>query len=56
MSLETAAFFRFYYVAGSNNNELNEKSEFLIKDVKPITYGSKPIILIPLNTFFVFFA
>lgn len=50
MCLETAAFFRFNYVAASNNNELYEKFEFFIKDVNPITYGSKPIILIPLNT------
>ena len=33
MSLETVAFFRFYNVAGSSNCELNEKFEFVIKDV-----------------------
>ena len=37
MSLETAAFFRFYYLAASNNNEIYEKFEFVIKDVNPIT-------------------
>ena len=34
MSLETAAFFRFYYLAASNNNNLYEKFEFVIKDRK----------------------
>ena len=34
MSLETAAFFRFYYLAASNNNKLYEKFEFVIKDRK----------------------
>jgi len=46
MWLETTAFFRFYVVAASNNNELYEKFEFFIKDVNFITCGSKPIILI----------
>ena len=45
MFLETAAFFRFYNVAGSSNYELNEKFEFVVKDFNPIIYGSKPIIL-----------
>ena len=39
MSLETAPFFRFYNIAGSNSNELYEKFEFVIKDVNLITYG-----------------
>ena len=49
MSLETAPFFRFYNIAGSNSNELYEKFEFVIKDVNLITYGWKPIILSPLK-------
>ena len=44
MSLETAAFFRFYYLAASDNNELFEKFDFVIKDVNPITYGSNAFI------------
>ena len=51
MSLETAAFFRSYYLAASNNSELYEKFEFVIKDVNPITYGLKAFISIFLNTF-----
>ena len=41
MSLETAPFFRFYNIAGSNSNKLYEKVEFVIKDVNLITYRIK---------------
>ena len=41
MSLETAPFFRFYNIAGSNSNKLYEKFEFVIKDVNLITYRIK---------------
>ena len=51
MSLGTAAFFRVYNIAGGNNNVLYKKFEFVIKDVNPITCGSKTITLIPLNAF-----
>ena len=51
MSLESAAFFRFYYLAASNNNELYEKFEFVIKGDNPITYRSNAFIPILLNTF-----
>ena len=51
MSLETAAFFRFYYLAASNNNELYGKFEFVIKGDNPITYRSNAFIPILLNTF-----
>ena len=34
MSLETTAFFRFYYLAASNNTKLYEKFEFVLRDRK----------------------